>query len=230
MRKSLLFLFSILICCGQPSDKELIVPKRIDYSALKTQIKNTQKQFNKGYATADTNGKDSIRKAARQYVFETITSHLFGQWYGTPWAFYGHTKEPRQGEIACGYFVNTILSDAGFNIPGDDWAQLASETFIVKLTSDLKRSSNKPISETQKYVANRGDGLYLVGLDKHVGFIYVKGETVKFVHSNYYQREIGVMAEDLDTKNPLRDSKYRVLGKLLDDKMMENWITGKAYQ
>ena len=73
------------------------------------------------------------------------------------------------------------------------------------------------------------DGLYLVGLDCHVGFICVKNNDITFVHSNYYQKEIGVMAERLNTKNPLRDSKYRIIGKLLGDEMIEHWITGRAY-
>ena len=228
MQKSLPFLFLFLICCAPPSEKK--PASKIDYAELKTQIKNAQQTYRADYASANSEGKDSIVNIARNYVLKTICDDIFNQWYGTPWTFHGHTKQPGTGSIACGYFVNTVLSDAGFNIPGDAWSQLASETFIVKLTKDLKRYTQTPISKVKDYVASRGDGLYLVGLDCHVGFIYVKGNDVKFVHSNYYQREIGVMAEDLDTKNPLRDSKYRVLGKLLDDKMMENWITGKAYR
>lgn len=74
-----------------------------------------------------------------------------------------------------------------------------------------------------------GDGLYLVGLDCHVGFIIVKDETIKFVHSNYYQPEIGVMSEGIISENPLNDSRYRVIGKLLSDKMMIKWINETAY-
>lgn len=229
MQKSLLLFFSILACCGQPTEKAAL-PKTVDYTTLKAQIKSRQIRFKNDFANADASGKDAIRKSARAYVLEIITNDLFEQWYGTPWAFHGCTKEPHNGKIACGYFVNTVLADAGFNIPVNRWSQLASEAFIVKLTKDLKRQHNAPIAKTKEYVANRGDGLYLVGLDCHVGFIYVKGDEVKFVHSNYYQKEIGVMAEELDTKNPLRDSKYRVLGKLLGDEMIDNWIAGTVYQ
>jgi hypothetical protein len=229
MQNFLPLLFLFLICCAQPAEKKPTAGK-IAYAELKTQIKNTQQKFRIDYATVNSKGKDSIVKVAHDYVLKTICNDIFNQWYGTPWTFHGHTKQPREGSIACGYFVNTVLADAGFNIPADAWSQLASETFIVKLTKDLKRYSQTPIAKVKDYVSGRGDGLYLVGLDCHVGFIYVKGNDVKFVHSNYYQREIGVMAEDLDTKNPLNDSNYRVLGKLLDDKMMENWITGKRFQ
>ena len=76
----------------------------------------------------------------------------------------------------------------------------------------------------------RGNGLYIVGLDCHVGFIYVKDNDIKFVHSNYYRPATGVMSEDFETNNPLNASKYRVLGKLLDDKMIENWIRNTRYE
>jgi hypothetical protein len=57
----------------------------------------------------------------------------------------------------------------------------------------------------------------------------VKNDTIKFVHSNYYQPWIGVMSEEIDSTNPLRDSDYRVIGKLLSDEMMVNWINSIAY-
>lgn len=125
--------------------------------------------------------------------------------------------------------MNTVLFDAGFDIPIARWSQLASEEFIVKLTKNLKRYRNVPVGTVAADMTAGSDGLYLVGLDRHVGFICVKGNDITFVHSNYYQKEIGVMAERLDTRNPLRDSKYRVIGKLLGDEMMEHWITGRAY-
>ena len=122
------------------------------------------------------------------------------------------------------------MSDAGFNIPRVRWAQLASETFIRKLSTDIKIFSNIPVNEVRAFITKRPDALYVVGLDKHVGFIYVNNDKVKFVHSNYYHPELGVMAEDLETDNPLNDSKYRILGCLFDDKMIKNWINNSAYE
>lgn len=40
----------------------------------------------------------------------------------------------------------------------------------------------------------RGDGLYIVGLDFHVGFLQQIGDTTWFIHSNYLNRS-GVMKE-----------------------------------
>ncbi len=158
-----------------------------------------------------------------------ITTDIFNCWYGTPWDFNGQTRTPQQGSIACGYFVTGVLYDAGLNIPRVNWAQQASEVFITKMSNDIKRFSNVSVEEVKLYLKKKGNGLYIVGLDKHVGFVFVKGEEIKFVHSNYYQRDIGVMSEELDSENPLKDSNYRVIGKIIDDAMVENWILNLKY-
>ncbi len=61
--------------------------------------------------------KDSVIKLSRDYIFDKIANEIFVYWFGTPSNFYGQTRIPRQGTIACGYFVTGVLSDAGFNFP-----------------------------------------------------------------------------------------------------------------
>lgn len=80
-----------------------------------------------------------------------------------------------------------------------------------------------------EYLNNQGDGLYIVGLDYHIGFISKLGNHYRFIHSSYYHPETGVMAEPLEGHNPLNDSSYRVIGKLLDSEMIKNWINGVNY-
>lgn len=77
------------------------------------------------------------------------------------------------------------------------------------------------------YIRTQGDGLYKVGLDNHVGFIVSRHGIIRFVHSNYYQRDTGVMSEPLDGNNPLAHSRYRIVGSLLGDAMVRAWIEGK---
>ena len=80
------------------------------------------------------------------------------------------------------------------------------------------------------YIKKSGNGLYVVGLDCHVGFVCNSNDSITFVHSSYYEPEIGVMSQKLDSQNPLKDSKYRVFGKIMDDTMIEAWILGKKFQ
>lgn len=46
-------------------------------------------------------------------ISRIIIDSLMPCWYGTPWDFNGCTTEPGKGSIACGYFVSTVLRDAG---------------------------------------------------------------------------------------------------------------------
>lgn len=219
---NIVILLLVTSCNSQSVKKE--------YPVLLQEILDKRSEYYKSFINADSIEKDSIINNAREYLTNTITNGIFPYWYGTEWDFNGMTRTPQQGKIACGYFVTNILDDVGFNIPRIRWAQSASEVFISKLApNNFKRFSNRPISEIENYLLNTGDGLYLVGLDIHVGFISVKNNTIDFVHSNYYHPEIGVMSEDIKTRNPLNDSKYRIIGKLLSDEMMIHWINKTAY-
>jgi hypothetical protein len=202
-----------------------------DYNALLKEIEAKKTSFQASFANADESDIDKIIEEARIYLTTIISKKVFEQWYGTKWDFNGTTRTPQKGEIACGYFVTTVLVDVGFKLPRIKWAQSASEVFIKKLSpNNLKRFTDRPLSEIKKYLNAAGDGLYLVGLDNHVGFVLVDGKSISFIHSNYYYPEVGVMKEDISTKNPLKDSHYRIFGKLLTDEMVVNWLENKEYE
>ena len=218
-----LLLFSFSSCQSQSTSK--------DYSTLKEEIKTKKEKLQTAYSQADELRKLEIVEESRSYLFKVISKEVFKQWYGTKWDFNGTTRTPKKGEIACGYFVTTVLEDVGFNIPRIKWSQSASEVFIKKLApNDLKRFTDSPLSEVKKYLISAGDGLYLVGLDTHVGFVFVEGKTISFIHSNYYYPDLGVMKENISTKNPLSDSHYRIFGKLMTNEMVVNWLKGVKYE
>ncbi|MDR2693434.1 MAG: hypothetical protein LBB74_04370 [Chitinispirillales bacterium] len=199
------------------------------YDALKTEISAQQQCFSQRYAAASEKDKTAILSEAQKYLTNVICDTIFPYWYDTPWSFHGATRVPKQGTVACGYFVTGILTDAGFQIPRVKWAQAASENVIVKIAENIKRFRNRPVAEVIAYVNQNGDGLYIAGLDCHVGYIYKSDTTLRFVHSSYYEPETGVMSQPLEGWNPLNDSKYRVIGKLLGGEMVRNWVTGVRY-
>lgn len=200
------------------------------YDSLKDFVKELQASVKTTYQSATETQKDSIVKAAHDTLLALIIMDYFGHWYGTAWEFHGTTKTPRKGAIACGYFVTTVLEDAGFNIPRVKWACVASEVMIKGMTKKVKHIINRPVSEVETYIQQAGKGLYVVGLDNHTGFIYNDGTVIRFVHSNYYLPQEGVMAQELDSHNPLKNSKYRVIGKILDNAMIKNWILSKRME
>ncbi len=177
------------------------------------------------YSESDSTGRDSIIIAARDFLIKALTEEVFPSWYGTKWGFNGTTRTPREGRIACGFFVTNILTDVGFNIPRIKWAQSPSEIFIKKLSfGNVDRFSNVPILTIEKYLKKSGNGIYLVGLDCHTGFIFVNNDEIRFIHADYYEPEKGVVSEKINSNSPIADSRYRVIGKLMSDKMIINWI------
>jgi hypothetical protein len=230
-KRNFVFIFFIGLFCN--CQRAIPQNKSTRFATYDSLIAYTQKQqaaFKTLYTEAPAAQKATVLSAAHDTVLHLIINDYFGFWYGTPWGFYGTTRTPDEGKIACGYFVTTVLYDAGFKIPRTSWAQVASETMIKAMTTHIKKFSNRPITEVESYIKTTGKGLYVVGLDSHTGFIYNDGNTIRFVHSNYYMAADGVMAQELDSHNPLKDSKYRVVGKILDDEMMKSWILGKKIE
>lgn len=200
------------------------------YGDLKRETLAKRDEFKSQYTAQIGNleKQEAVLREAEQFLVR-ISDDYFRSWYGTAWDFNGHTKVPRQGKIACGYFVTTVLQDMGFNLPRIKWAQQAS-SFIVEHTSkNIYRSSNQQMDVIKKHIQNSGEGLYIVGLDSHVGFIYYLDGKMSFVHANYYQRDIGVMSEKMIGWNPLTHSKYRIIGKIFEREMVLNWIHNTPY-
>lgn len=199
------------------------------YADLISSVENRRALFQKEYEDAEESARNQILEKAEAYLLTVITQDFFDQWAGTEWDFNGTTRTPRKGKIACGYFITTVLFDAGFKIPRVKWAQQASEYYITRMTSEVKRFSNQTPEFMENYFLEHPDGLYIVGLDNHVGFVYKSGEEVTFTHASYYDPKIGVQTESLDGDNPFAKSAYRVVGRILGKEMIEKWILGESW-
>lgn len=166
---------------------------------------------------------------ARSVVTHSIYAEIFPSWYGTVWDFYGTTEVPQQGTIACGYFVSTVLRDAGWRVQRARLAQQASENIILSLTTEpyVKRFRRVLISDFINVVKSWGAGIYVVGLDIHTGFIVNTGSEVYFIHSSYVEPR-SVVRERASESKILVASNYRVLGKITaDDLFIEKWLLRK---
>jgi hypothetical protein len=166
---------------------------------------------------------------ARPTITGSIYKEIFPSWYGTPWDFNGTTEVPQQGKIACGYFVSTVLRDAGWRVQRVRLAQQASENIILSLTADphVKRFRRVAISDFVSAVKQWGTGLYVVGLDVHTGFIVNTGAEVFFIHASYVEPYVVVREKAIESKI-LAASNYRVLGKITADaQFIEKWLLKK---
>lgn len=176
--------------------------------------------------------KNEVIDRARKVITQSIVNDLFPFWYGTDWDFSGVTETPNRGKIACGYFVSTLLRDAGWKVERARLAQQASENIVLSLTDDrcIKRFRQVAIGDFAEAVREWGEGLYIVGLDIHTGFIVNIGGEVYFVHSSYVEPYEVVKERAVESK-VLSSSKYRVIGKLsADDRLITKWFLRTQFQ
>ena len=94
-------------------------------------------------------------------------------WLGTPWDFNGTAHEPGTGKVACGYFVSSVLQDAGFRVEWAPLAQQASQNILRTFLSaeEMKIRVGMDYDRFLNEVLSSGRGIYIVGLDSHVAFL-----------------------------------------------------------
>lgn len=169
----------------------------------------------------------ALSKATKEKIFtKAVAETIIPSWIGTEWSFNGVSEQPQQGSIACGYFVTTVLRDAGLVLARTKLAQCASEQMIVSLIQPkyVQRFSNALMENFIAAIEQQGYGLYIVGLDNHTGFIYNDGTLIYFIHSTFVGTR-SVQKEPAAGSIVLRSSKYRVIGKLsADEKVLERWM------
>jgi hypothetical protein len=228
----LLLLFAVLITANNCTLKENKIPVAIhkpqspsppltiiNYDSCKKEILLTKQKQKSLWATMAKPEKEKIFTSA---VAETIIPG----WIGTAWDFNGTSEKPLQGSIACGYFVTTILRDAGLGLARIKLAQCASEQMIVSLVQPkyIRRFSHVTIEDFIQSIQDQGYGLYIVGLDNHTGFIYHDGKDIYFIHSTFVGTR-NVQKERAAVSWILNKSKYKVLAKIsADEKILERWI------
>jgi hypothetical protein len=220
-------LFTLAFCSGKnkkPANKisqPVIIPAKdslISYDSAKHKATNIRDSLRSHY-NANTTIIDSS-------FTHTVVNNLIPYWYGTPWDFNGITQQPGQGQIACGYFVTTILRDAGFKVNRVKTAQKAASEIIREVAdrNTIRAFSLQRITKIDSAVKKMGTGLYVVGLDFHVGFLYCDGKEVYFIHSNYIGRE-GVVKEKIYHSRAFNHSKLKVIGKVSTQNCLtKNWL------
>jgi hypothetical protein len=190
------------------------------YDSVKTHITQLRLRL-KNTADIDTT-------LLQKYFVSTVIDSIIPYWYGTPWDFNGITQTPGKGAIACGYFVSTVLRDAGLNISRVKMGQSDSEGIIHSLAEkkNIKLFYDKPLNIVIGYINSRGAGLYIIGLDCHVGFILKDEKGCWFIHSKWYD-ERAVMKEEAATSSILYNSKYKMIGKISNNStLLKAWVNG----
>lgn len=179
--------------------------------------------------------RDEALDRAQNLLPVALSRAVLPLWLGTTWDFAGASDVPGRGSIACGYFVASSLHAVGFQLrhrelPGGrryfPLATHASEPVLRQLVAraSVSRFSNRPVSDVVAKVQATGPGVYLVGLDQHVGFLVYDGDgPVWFWHAKPGHE---VRLERPAEAPYFADSRYRVLAPL-DRRTAELWLDGQ---
>lgn len=171
----------------------------------------------------------AIELEARNFL-ETSLPAMMRCWLGTPWDFNGTSATPGGGKIACGYFVATILKDAGFRVDRYRLAQQASENIMKSFIEgkSCRRTVGQPYNAFSSTVRSGETGISIVGLDSHVAFLVNGSDGFHMIHSSGAQPWC-VVDEPSSRAEVLKRSNYRVVGHLTSDRnVLRRWLAGEA--
>jgi len=239
-----------------------------EYEAMVSSVEERRKALLGEYRRGDREGKKRVLETARTYLNRLIAERLVPAWYGIPWKIVGKQREGesdasyrmRAQEIKaclkrdkpylegactnCGLFVSTILKHAAFRVSRYHLGQQLA-IHIIR-TMSPQRQIKRPTGgqEITEFVAalksgRRGRGIYIVGLDRHVGFL-VYGSTISpegkrqqvdvyFCHADYGHIPREVRCEEAARSPVLRGSESRVNGQVLYDAAIIKWLAGKKF-
>lgn len=199
------------------------------YAVLVSELQRWRVDLAKKHKQAKSPAERAAVEHDARIVLETTLPEMMRCWLGTPWDFNGTAAKPGGGRIACGYFVSTVLMDAGFKV---DRYQLARQpsgnilrSFLQK--DDCRLTVDQPYDQFAASMAAAEPGIYLLGLDTHVGFLVVKAGDYRMLHSSGCEPWC-VVDEDRDHAWALRKSSWRMTGNLTADRgVIRRWLTAE---
>jgi hypothetical protein len=196
-----------------------------DYQDARRHLETRRLELAASLRRAPSRARIEARDALLAY-FETSA---FPAWEGTKWNFYGTSTMPREGTIACGYYVTTVLEQAGFRIQRVRLAQQASAVVVSTMARGTKVEWLRPEGNAEAVAMIRdrfGDGLYVVGFDFHVGFLRLEGDRAAFCHSSWIEPG-AVTCEDPVASAAFGSTLY-VVGDVLNELVLDDWLLGRS--
>ena len=152
-------------------------------------------------------------------------------WVGSTWGRGNpQSSTPQRGKINCGTFVGTLLRDIGFTIDVKTLQRQASQGIIRSFVGGkrVRKFSGASMKRFLASVKEMGPGLYIIGLDLHVGLLIQNEDELLYMHSS---SETGKVAKELAMDAwTIQSSNYRVVGKILSRKNLRFWLTRRRVE
>lgn len=204
-------------------------PDAARYATLKKEVERWRRDLSARHAAARTPAEKDRVIAESGRLLETVLPEMMRCWLGTKWDFNGTSEVPGEGSVACGYFVATVLRDAGFRV---DRYKLARQPSQNILRSFLPRESMSlkvgvPYDQYAAELEKAEPGIRIIGLDSHVAFLVTRPDGFRFIHSSG-SKPWCVVDEAKADADVLRRSNYRVEGLLTKDKpLLRRWLAAE---
>lgn len=184
-------------------------------------------------AAADEPGRDAVREQARRAILERFDTEIVPAWLGTPWGTGpGSTaRRPHQADrtVGCSAFVVAALENAGVRFEDRSrFIQARALRIQRALSPEVHRFAGVAADRLAAAIAELGDGLYLIGLSKHIGFVRVRDGAVDLIHAGR-TGPAAVQREPLELSPPViasRPSGYYVT-EVLTDEVIDRWLLGR---
>ncbi|MFD2257415.1 hypothetical protein ACFSSA_12090 [Luteolibacter algae] len=213
--------FSVMI-----RGEKLPEPDPARYEVLVSELERWQQELGARYQSAATDREREAIEHDARVILELVMPEMMYCWLGTGYDFNGTAEKPGEGPVACGYFVSTVIRDAGFKVNRYKLAQQPSgnimRTFLPKAACQLKVGAD--YDSYVDWLEGMRPGIYLIGLDTHVGFIINEGSGIKFIHSSG-SGPYGVVAQKREKATALKVSNWRMIGSFSSDAgVIRTWL------
>jgi hypothetical protein len=209
------------------------------HDAAVARIASEREALASRYTRATTASEQAeIRAQARRLLEHTIIEEVFPAWLGMPWGMGSDSTATRPHEpnmkVGCSYFVTSVLLSVGVELENRyTFAQAPAIHIQRSLAPDeesLHTYFSIPADRLRDRIAALGDGLYIIGLDTHVGFVVVREGEVRFVHASYTEDrvvtdELLVDATAIDNSRP---KGYFVTPLFQDGRLVDLWLRGQV--
>jgi|GEM_PF-1042570 hypothetical protein len=213
----------------------LTISPKGNYTEIKNNIKQKKNEFYNQFLNAGNriNESQQVINEAREYLTEILLNEIFPFWYGMAWSFSGYSEIPNTGEVGCSYFVSNTLKHGGFILNRYKLAQQNSSNIPLSIQlsdSILIFNSNDYIQPMKNYFKKyKKEGLYIVGLDCHIGYLLYRNEELIFIHSNYATPQV-VVAEFADKSDVFGSNNYFIADLTWNDKLIVKWMNSEEIQ
>lgn len=214
---------------GMVEKVEKPLPDLERYVVLEGELKQWRGELVDRYRRARSPEQKAAVEHDARVMLELIMPEMMRCWLGTGYDFNGVAERPGEGKIACGYYVSTLIRDAGFKVNRYTLAQQASQNILRTFTA--KENCLLRVGEKYDTYANWLEtlepGIYIMGLDTHVGFVVIEKDGMKFLHSSGID-QAGVVEEPRDQALAIKWSNWRMLGHFTaDPEVIRMWLKGE---